>query len=71
MIKALETAGLGYLSEASRLNLIANRIRQAHGESDMARDFVDMMGTSRRAQACLEVAKVVDSLGESLLHIVA
>jgi hypothetical protein len=37
----------------------------------MSHDIVELVVTERRAEACLVVAKVVDSLGESLLHIVA
>jgi hypothetical protein len=71
MIRALETAGVGYFKHVSNLDSIAQRIVQKNADSNVSHDIVDLVVIQHRAQACLLVVKVADSLGESLMHIVA
>jgi len=71
MIQALHIAMTGYAARANDLEKVASNVASRHGDSEIGRDMVDMIATQRAAEANLAVAKVADTLGESLIHIIA
>ena len=71
MIQALHIAMTGYSARANDLEKVATNIAGRHGDSEVARDIVDMIVTQRVAEANLAVAKVADSMGKSLIHVIA
>jgi len=71
MIQALNTALAGYSARSDEITRVASRISNAHSGENVASDMVSLMVNQRAAEANLAVARVADTLGESLIHVIA
>jgi hypothetical protein len=71
MIQALNTALAGYSARSEDIARLATRIRNQPSAGNVAGDMVGLMVTKRAAEANLAVARVADTMGESLIHVIA
>ena len=71
MIQALNAALAGYSARSDDITRLAGRIRNQPTDGIMAGDVVGLMVNQRMAEANLAVARVADTMGESLLHVIA
>ncbi len=71
MIQALNTALAGYSARSDDIARVATRMSNARFGENVASDMVSLMVNQRAAEANLAVARVADTLGESLIHVIA
>jgi hypothetical protein len=71
MIQALNTALAGYSARSEDIMRLATRIRNQAPAENMVGNMVGLMVGQRSAEANLAVARVADTMGESLIHVIA
>lgn len=71
MIQALNTALAGYSARSEDIARLATRIRNQVSDENLVGNMVGLIIGRRAAEANLAVARVADTMGESLIHVIA
>lgn len=71
MIQALNTALAGYSARSEDITQLAARIRNQGSNENPVGNMVGLIVNQRAAEANLAVARVADTMGESLIHVIA
>jgi hypothetical protein len=71
MIQALNTALAGYSARSEDIARLATRIRNQGSGENVVASTVGLIIGRRAAEADLAVAHVADTMGESLIHVIA
>jgi hypothetical protein len=71
MIQALNTALAGYSARSEDIARLATRIRNQGSDENQVGNTVGLIISQRAAEANLAVARVADTMGASLIHVIA